>query len=90
MPAHFRSGPFTIVVPNLINDQKLISDMSELKKKYKQLSSISEEWFPRIKKLFISSRIEPYDDILGWDVIFATNDDKVYGFGDNIFAFLGD
>ena len=57
--------------------------MSELQNKYRQLSSISNEWFPRIKKVFISSYSGRYD------VIFTTNDEKVYGFGDNIFAILG-
>ena len=57
--------------------------MRELQKKYKQLSSISDEWFPRIKKIFITSRFDKYD------VIFTTNDEKVYGFGENMFAILG-
>ena len=57
--------------------------MSELRDKYKQLSTISDEWIPRIKKVFITSQFDE------WDVIFVTNGGKVYGFGDNIFAILG-
>ena len=57
--------------------------MSELKKKYKQLSSISDEWFPRIKKIFLSYRYNRYD------VIFDTIDEKVYGFGDNVYGIFG-
>ena len=53
-----------------------------MKNKYKQLSSISDESFPRIKKIFINNFKDE------WDVIFVTNDDMVYGFGDNIFAIL--
>ena len=59
------------------------SDMRELQKKYRQLSVISDDWFPRIKKIFISSSDQKYD------VIFTTNDDMVYGYGSNIFAILG-
>ena len=57
--------------------------MSELKLKYKILSTISDEWFPRIKKLIITSRIGKCD------VFFVTNDEKVYAFGDNIYTILG-
>ena len=56
--------------------------MSELKDKYKQLSSISEKWFPPIKKIFIISQNDE------WDVVFVTIDDMVYGFGDNIFTIV--
>ena len=62
---------------------KLFSDLLNLKLKYKKLSSISDEWFLRIKKIFIKS------DYNRSDVIFVTNDDMVYGFGDKIFAILG-
>ena len=54
--------------------------MNILKKKFKQLSCIINEWFPRIKKIFINSRIN------NCDVIFTTNDDIVYGFGENVFV----
>ena len=64
--------------------------MSELQKKYKQFSNISKHWFPRIKKIFINSRIEPYLDIHKWDVIFTTKDNQVHGFGDYIYAVLGE
>ena len=57
--------------------------MSELRNKYKQLSTISDVWFPRIKKIFITSHFD------NCDVIFVTIEDMVYGFGDNIFAILG-
>ena len=51
--------------------------------KYKTLSSVRDVWFPRIKKIFINS----FNDKC--DVIFVTNEDIVYGFGDNFFAILG-
>ena len=51
--------------------------------KYKQLSSISDEFFPRIKKIFIS----PFDQRR--EVIIVTTDDMVYGFGKTVFAILG-
>ena len=57
--------------------------MSELKKKYKQLSSISEKLFPRIKKIFITSRFDKWVTDK-WNVIFTTNDDMIYGFGDDM------
>ena len=68
---------------DIIINQKLFTDLSELKLKYQQLSSINDHWLPRMKKIFITSR----DCVC--DVIFVTNDDTVYGFGDNIFAILG-
>ena len=58
--------------------------MKELKLKYRQLSSLSDEWIPRIKKIFCITSV--YNKC---DVIFTTNDEKVYGFGDNVFAILG-
>ena len=57
--------------------------MSELQEKYKQLSLISDEWFPRIKKIFINSRF------FNCDVIFVTNDDMVYAIGANTIAIFG-
>ena len=68
---------------DLIDKQKLFTDLSELKLNYKQLSSINDHWLPRMKKIFITTFN------LKCDVIFVTNDDTVYGFGDNIYAILG-
>ena len=51
----------------------MFSNMSEIKKKYKQLSFISDEWFPRIKKIFVNYRNNKCD------VVFAAIDGMVYG-----------
>ena len=55
---------------------------SELKLKYKQLSTVRNEWFKEIKMIFICSRNEK------WDVIIVTDENKIYGYGHRVWCVL--
>ena len=55
----------------------------DLRVKYKQLENLENEWFSKLKKIFISSR-----DYV-WNVIIITKDNNVFAYGRTVWAIIG-